>query len=110
MLLIPIVGVAYPLFRLLPALYGWSMRRRIFRLYDELKFLEADYSDSTTGDRAALVERLDDLEERANRIRVPIAFAHMLYTLKLHISLVRQHVKGEADHTSANLPSSQMAS
>src|SRR4029078_3125585 len=41
-LLIPIVGVSYPLFRLLPALYGWSMRRRIFRLYGEFKFLEAE--------------------------------------------------------------------
>ena len=86
------------------------MRRRIFRLYGELKFLEADCSAATAQERAVIVERLDNLEERANRMRVPIAFAHMLYTLKLHISLVRQHVKNEPDQTSANLPSSQTAS
>jgi hypothetical protein len=39
-LLIPVGGVAYRLLRLLPALYDWSMRRRVFRLYGELKFIE----------------------------------------------------------------------
>ena len=39
-LLIPLVGVAIPLLRLLPALSGWGMRRRIFRLYGELKLIE----------------------------------------------------------------------
>ena len=39
-LLIPVVGVAYPLLRILPALYDWSMRRKVFRLYGELKFIE----------------------------------------------------------------------
>ena len=99
-LLIPIVGVVYPLFRLVPAIYGWSMRRRIFRLYGELKFLEAQLSAGNPGERTILIEHLDDLETRANRIRVPIAFSHMLYTLKHHISLVQQRTNaepGEAD-------------
>ena len=63
------------------------MRRRIFRLYGELKFLEAGVAGASGG---ALSEHLDRLEERANRMHVPIAFAHLLYTLKVHISLVRQ--------------------
>ena len=41
-LLIPIVAVLYPLMRFLPALYGWLMRRKIARLYGELRFLEDD--------------------------------------------------------------------
>jgi NMT1 family protein len=99
-LLIPIVGVVYPLFRLVPAIYGWSMRRRIFRLYGELKFLEAQFPTGNPGERTILFEHLDDLEARANRIRVPIAFSHMLYTLKHHISLVQQRTNeepGQAD-------------
>lgn len=93
-LLIPILGVAYPLFRLLQALYGWGMRRRIFTLYGQLKFLEAaldahESGSSMDGLRADLAK----LEERANRMRVPIGFAHMLYTLRTHIGLVRQRVE-----------------
>jgi TRAP-type uncharacterized transport system substrate-binding protein len=94
MVLIPVVGLLYPLLRLAPALYGWIVHRGIFRLYSELKFLEAELevgvSDTTAG---ALSERLDRLEERADHLRVPIAHMHMLYTLKHHISLVRQRLR-----------------
>jgi hypothetical protein len=93
-LLIPVVGVLYPLFRVLPALYGWGMRHRIFRLYGELKFLEAELAGEATAEvTSALADRLDQLERRADRMHVPVAFAHMLYTLKLHIGLVRQRVQ-----------------
>ncbi|UCD69650.1 MAG: C4-dicarboxylate ABC transporter substrate-binding protein, partial [Betaproteobacteria bacterium] len=95
-LLIPIIGIAYPLFRLLPSLYGWSMRRRILRLYGELKFIEADLETHRSADPAAAVERLDRLEKRANRMRVPVAFTQMLYTLKQHISLVRGEIANSA--------------
>jgi TRAP-type uncharacterized transport system substrate-binding protein len=33
------------------------------------------------------------LEERVNQMRVPSAFAHMLYTLKIHIGLVRERLQ-----------------
>ncbi len=93
-LLIPLLGITYPLFRLLPALYGWAMRRRIFRLYGELKFLEAQLGVGAGGDTARDVSaRLDDLEQRANHMRVPTTFAHMLYTLKVHIGLVKARVR-----------------
>jgi hypothetical protein len=97
-LLIPVVGVLYPLFRVLPGLYGWGMRRRIYRLYGELKFLEAELASGATGGSAsALAERLDRLEQRADRLHVPVAFADMLYTLKVHIGLVRQRVLAAQD-------------
>jgi hypothetical protein len=90
-LLIPIIGVGYPLFRLLPALFGWSMRHRVYRLYGELKFLEAAFDAARPDQQDALFEQLNHLEQRVNRMRVPSAYAHMLYTLKLHIGMVREH-------------------
>jgi TRAP-type uncharacterized transport system substrate-binding protein len=92
-LLIPIVGVIYPIFRLLPALFDWSMRRRIFHLYGELKFLEAEID--ALGARPAgpeLHAKLEQLEQRANHMHVPQAFAHMVYTLRLHIGIVRKRI------------------
>ena len=88
-LLIPIIGVAYPLLRVTPALYGWSMRRRIFRLYGELRSIEIEFE--TEGNRAKedMLARLNGLEERADHLRVPRAFATLLYTLRLHIGMVR---------------------
>ena len=93
-LLLPLVGIMYPLVRFMPGLYGWGMRRRIYRLYGELKFLDAELAgrgpEQDTGDLAA---QLDNLGERANRIHLPNAFTYMLYTLKHHISLVRARLE-----------------
>jgi len=93
MLLVPIVGVVYPIFKLLPALYGWIMRRRIFHLYGELKFLEAEL-ETRGADKAGtdLSAKLDQLEARADHMHVPKAFTHMVYTLRLHIEIVRKRI------------------
>jgi len=94
-LAIPVVGVLYPMLRLAPAAYAWGMRRRIYRLYGQLKFLEAELERRGTqqGDVKDLVAKLDRLEERANRFRVPTAFAHMVYTLRQHMSMVRARLE-----------------
>jgi TRAP-type uncharacterized transport system substrate-binding protein len=89
LLLIPVFGVAYPLLRSAPALYAWNMRRRIFRLYGELKFIDMELD--ARGGQASdeLRSRLQRLEERANHLIVPFAFAPFLYQLRNHIGLVR---------------------
>jgi TRAP-type uncharacterized transport system substrate-binding protein len=95
LLLIPLAGALYPLARFLPALYGWSMRRRIFRLYGEMKFLESDLERrGPGGDADDLAGALDRLEERANHLKVPESFAYMLYALRRDIQLVRERIAG----------------
>ena len=93
-LLIPLVGVIYPLVRFMPALYTLEIRWRINRLYGELRFLEKDLeSQGVEPDIYDLNERLDRLEEKANHLRVPLFVATQLYTLRMHISLVRERLK-----------------
>jgi TRAP transporter TAXI family solute receptor len=94
--LIPVVGILYPLLRFLPAIYGWMMRRKIARLYGELRFLEDELADRPEGqDRGAMVARLDHLEQQANRLRIPMAYASLLYMLRHHIDLVRQNLTAQ---------------
>ena len=94
LVLIPVVAVLYPLFRLVPELYRGIVERRIFLLYSDLKFLEMEWENSASDTIAgALSERLDRLEERADHLHMPRAYTHMLYTLKHHISLVRQRLR-----------------
>ncbi len=92
-LLIPVIGVAYPLLRSAPTLYGWSMRRRIFRLYGELKYIEVELEARSGTPAADLLAQLERLEERANHLQVPFAFAPFLYQLRLHIAQVRSRVE-----------------
>jgi TRAP transporter TAXI family solute receptor len=93
-LLVPIIGVIYPLARFLPSVYDSSMRKRIYRLYGELRLLEKDLEDRPTGQGMAdLNERLDRIQYKANRIRVPATYANMLYTLRGHIVQVREIIR-----------------
>ncbi|HVP80694.1 MAG TPA: TAXI family TRAP transporter solute-binding subunit [Thermodesulfobacteriota bacterium] len=47
--LIPLLAVIYPLFRFMPALYTWEIRRRINRLYGELRFIEKELESRGSG-------------------------------------------------------------
>ena len=90
-LLIPGAVVAYPIFRLLPVLYGWAMRRRIVRIYNELRRLESE-TPGAVRSGPALSAKLDQLAERAERMHVPPTSTNMLYTLRQHIEMVRARV------------------
>lgn len=93
-LLIPLLGVLLPLSRFLPALYGWAKRQRIQRLYGELRFLEAEIDAGGARRHSSEVAgRLERLEQQANRLRVPITLASMLYLLRNHIAQVRERLK-----------------
>jgi TRAP transporter TAXI family solute receptor len=94
LLLIPILGVLYPLLRFIPAVYGWAMRSKISRLYGDLRFLEEDMEKTgASRDVAGLSARLDRLEQQANHLKVPMAYGNMLYMLRDHIALVRGRLK-----------------
>jgi hypothetical protein len=88
LILVPVIGIAYPLVHFSPALYNWAVRRRILGLYVELKSIELELNTPghSTDDAVA---RLDRLEEHANQLRLPVAFANLLYEARSHIELVR---------------------
>jgi len=93
-LLIPIVGILYPLATLMPPLRDWKIRRKIFRLYGELRFLESEMEcHGGASDGAATADRLEELERVSNRLKVPMSYADQVYTLKNHIALVRAKLK-----------------
>jgi hypothetical protein len=93
-LLIPVLGLLYPLLRLAPATFGWAMQRRILTLYGELKLLEDELARRHPPDRVDdLAARLDRMEERVSRIWLPMNLRPLRYQLKVHISLVRQRMK-----------------
>ena len=69
------------------------MRRRIFRLYGELKLIELEFEASGRSASEAMLSRLEQLEERANLLRVSHAFATLLYTLRVHLNLVLSQLK-----------------
>ena len=84
--LFSIIAVLIPLSRLIPPLYRFRIRSRVFRWYRQLRRIEDDIGER---DRKELIEELDKLESRAKRISVPLSYADELYALRSHIDLVR---------------------
>jgi hypothetical protein len=85
--------VLIPLFKFAPAIYGWRVRSRIYRRYGELKFLENQVNENPAQfSRAEWISRLDSIETDASRIRTPLTFSDMLYTLRAHIDVVRDSI------------------
>lgn len=93
-LLIPLFALAIPLSRILPSLYGWRVRSRIYKWYGQLKFLEEAWRrDPGSRPREEWLKEIDTLESRVNRIRTPLAYANQLYILREHIGLVRRSMQ-----------------
>jgi TRAP transporter TAXI family solute receptor len=85
-----------PLSRIIPPLYVWKVRSRVYRWYGQLRAVEQAIEDVAPELRAevlpAQLKRLDDIEERVNRISIPLSFADELYGLRSHINFVRRRV------------------
>jgi hypothetical protein len=88
--LLPMIVLLLPGLRLIPAIYRWRFRSRIFRWYRALLIIEQDLIAQLAPEkRKALMERLDDIEEAVNRMKVPASFADQFYGLRGHITFVR---------------------
>ncbi|HMM55447.1 MAG TPA: C4-dicarboxylate ABC transporter substrate-binding protein, partial [Candidatus Desulfobacillus sp.] len=92
-MLVPVFALLIPILRFAPPLYIWRVRRRIYRRYGELKFLEAELeADPGSRSREEWLAQLDRIEEDVQHVATPLAFTDMLYTLRLHLGLVRDIV------------------
>src|SRR5215469_3078198 len=95
-LLVPVLGVLYPLLRFSPAMYGWLQQRRIYKLYAELMVLEEDMTSAPLNRMQSYVEGLDRLDDRASRLALPLPFQPVRYALRLHISVIRERAEKAA--------------
>jgi TRAP-type uncharacterized transport system substrate-binding protein len=96
-LLVPVVGMVYPLLRFSPQILLSIQSRRVYKLYSELRLLERELASlGSTKDDKDLTERLDQLHDRASRLWVPTSLTPQLYNLRLHIRLVREEAERQA--------------
>jgi uncharacterized protein len=91
--LVPIIGLAFPLMRLAPMLYNWRVRRGIVRWYGELKKVEDGVrSDASPQQVAQAAADIDRIEASVNEITLPLGFTNQLYDLLQHIEVVRRRL------------------
>jgi hypothetical protein len=81
-----------PLSRIVPPLYQFRVRRRVFRWYARLREVEHKL-EAHTGDPDALLKELGDLDRVVNKVAVPLSYADELYALRNNIEAVRRRVR-----------------
>jgi hypothetical protein len=90
-ILLPVAGILYPLWSLLPRFYRWQMQRRIFRHYGELRFLEIElWKSKDPSERTQIVGRIDDLDRRVVELKMPRSFSEMTFNLRRHIRALQE--------------------
>jgi hypothetical protein len=75
----------------IPPLYAFRVRSRIFRWYAQLRELEA--RSEAGDDTAALLDELNRLDRLAEKISVPLSYTDELYALRNNIQLVRKKLQ-----------------
>jgi len=102
---VALAALVIPLSKIVPPLYVWRVRSRVYRWYGELRAVEQALEGVTSSVqesqrrivREDLVRRLDDIENRVNHISIPLAYADELYRLRSHIDFVRERVRATLD-------------
>jgi TRAP-type uncharacterized transport system substrate-binding protein len=91
--LLPLLAILVPVVRLVPPVYRWRVRSRIYRRYAQLKEVELELEENPTAEKLKeLLQRLDQIERAVNRIHTPLAYVDNLYMFRQNVKMVRDKV------------------
>lgn len=97
-LLIPLLTLLFPLFKITPPAYRWQIRRRIFKWYKQLKKLDMHAYDLTDPAEARdMLARLEEMDRLVLETSVPLSYTDYIYSLRLHIRMIRQRLEEIAE-------------
>jgi TRAP transporter TAXI family solute receptor len=89
-MLLPLLVLLYPLLKLMPSIYRWRMRARIYRWYAKLDDVDPDtYEAGITAHLDEYMDELDRIEKDVSNISVPHSYSEELFQLRLHIEMLR---------------------
>jgi TRAP-type uncharacterized transport system substrate-binding protein len=92
-IIVPLLVILVPATKIVPTLYRWRMRSRIYRWYGALMAIERKMlAQPTPEEQAELRMRIDAIERSVNELKTPLSFADQLYVLRDHVGMVRQHL------------------
>lgn len=86
-----IIAVLLPLGKIAPPLYAYRVRSRVFRWYGELRDIESRL-EAHPEDKEKLLEELNAIESKVEKVILPLSYADELYALRNNIGLVRQRL------------------
>lgn len=88
-LVIPLLVVLFPLFKIAGPVYRWRIRARIYRWYKYLRDIDKKFNRNTLPEQLdEEILRLHALQNELAKVEVPLSYTHELYELHLHVRYV----------------------
>lgn len=93
-LVIPLLVLLFPLFKVAGPIYRWRIRARIYRWYRYLRDIDRQFSDDTLPQHIdEEIQRLKDMQDELSKVEVPLSYTNELYELHLHVRFVLQRLQ-----------------
>ncbi|MBP1741682.1 MAG: transporter solute receptor, family, partial [Deltaproteobacteria bacterium] len=92
-MLLPLITLLIPLFKIVPPTYRWRVRSRITRWYKELQAVDSAAGRGGSAELDECMTEIDRIDRDVRRVIVPTSYAAELYALQLHIAHVRKRIE-----------------
>jgi TRAP transporter TAXI family solute receptor len=97
LVVLPLLAIIIPLIKLIPRLLQWRVKSKIYQHYGELKYLETQIQRGKESDKIGYLAKLDKVEDKVGRLKVPLDFSDQIYVLREHIHFVRRKLERSLD-------------
>ncbi|MHC4845609.1 MAG: TAXI family TRAP transporter solute-binding subunit [Planctomycetota bacterium] len=97
-LLLPLLTLLFPLFKIAPPLYRWRIRSKIYRWYRVLYEVEHEMDDAADdADAAPFLQKLAEVEQEIHGVKVPPSYMEELYNLRMHLARVQVELRARPE-------------
>lgn len=96
---VPLLLLMLPLFKILPPIYRWRIRSRVYRWYKELQDVDdkAYVARLSNEEYQHLNNELERITKEVTKMHTPLSNADQLYNLLVHIDLIKKLLKSKLD-------------
>jgi len=92
-MIIPLLTLFIPLFKIAPPVYRWRLRSRIYRWYGVLRRIDQQVREGKETDADEHAATLKAMSNELDTVHVPLSYMEEFYNLRLHINLVNSELK-----------------
>jgi len=99
LVLLPLVAIAIPVFRIVPRLFEFKEKNRLYRRYGALLEMERDVTSRrlNAAEIAEATARLDKIEHDVSHMKFALDFSDRVYTLRQHVDYVRRQLQAHGE-------------
>ena len=96
-LTLPLLLLIIPLFKIIPPIYRWRIRSKVYRWYEQLQEVDDQRHHKHLSDSqyTNLNKELERILEEVSKLHTPLSNADQLYNLLVHIDLIKKSVQNK---------------